>query len=125
MKNGLKQDLLKNPNIKIGEIDLDDNYMQNKKDHKVRVTTFIDGDIYEELNRLARDGGGNGRYQTLLNQLLRKVLFEQYKPAADLKQPSTKIASPSAEYVTKDDLNKLIKKSIQSEIKKELGKYKK
>ena len=44
------------------------------KQAKVRITTMIDLDLYEELKvRAVKDG--DGRYQTFLNSLLRSVLF--------------------------------------------------
>ena len=50
---------------------------------KVRITTFIDQDIYFELKRLA--GEQNSKYQTLLNTLLRKGLCDTTVNAFDDK----------------------------------------
>ena len=41
---------------------------------KIRITTLVDEDIYCELKRLAEQPGAK-KYQTILNDLLRTVLF--------------------------------------------------
>lgn len=46
-----------------------------EKDFKVRVTTYIDMDVYNELNRLAEKEGS--RYQTLLNRYLRASVLTE------------------------------------------------
>lgn len=45
---------------------------------KIRITTMVDEDIYDELKRRAGSIRG-GRYQTLLNLLLRQALFGKTK----------------------------------------------
>lgn len=40
---------------------------------KIRVTTYLDEDIIENLKRIAADSGN--KYQTVLNQTLREALF--------------------------------------------------
>lgn len=40
---------------------------------KIRITTFLDDDLLATLKTMASDSGG--KYQTLLNQLLRSSLF--------------------------------------------------
>ncbi len=45
---------------------------------KMRITTMVDEDIYRELKRLA-DQPGAKKYQTILNDLLRMVLFPDAK----------------------------------------------
>lgn len=67
-----------------GDIGLDPSIYLNKKQHKIRVNAFIDGDIIDELKRRANKGEGKGRYQTLMNSLLREVLFEQGPQHSDL-----------------------------------------
>jgi uncharacterized protein (DUF4415 family) len=42
---------------------------------KVRVNTWIDGDIVQELKK--RSKKENTKYQTLLNSLLREVVFKK------------------------------------------------
>ena len=46
-----------------------------KKNTKVRITTFIDIDLLERLKEEATDAGK--KYQTLLNEKLRETLFEE------------------------------------------------
>lgn len=46
-----------------------------KKNSKVRITTFIDLDILEKLKEEAAETGS--KYQTLLNEKLRKILLEE------------------------------------------------
>ena len=41
---------------------------------KIRITTFLDEDLLNILRQLARDSGG--KYQTLLNQILRSALLD-------------------------------------------------
>lgn len=63
-----------------GDIGLDPEIYLNKKNHKIRINAFIDGDIYEELKKRAEAGEGKGRYQTLMNELLRQVVFDESRP---------------------------------------------
>jgi uncharacterized protein (DUF4415 family) len=44
-------------------------------EHKVRITTFVDGDILDELKRQAEKEGLG--YQTLLNQYLRSSVLRE------------------------------------------------
>ena len=46
------------------------------KEVKVHISLRLDSDIYLELQRRADEGEANGKYQTLLNDLLRSALFE-------------------------------------------------
>lgn len=41
---------------------------------KIRVTTYLDKDVLEALKELANKSGG--KYQTVLNQMLRQILVE-------------------------------------------------
>jgi uncharacterized protein (DUF4415 family) len=43
-----------------------------RKDHKIRITTMIDGDVLDNLKKKAEDEGV--KYQTLLNNILRDTL---------------------------------------------------
>jgi uncharacterized protein (DUF4415 family) len=60
------------------------------KPGKIRITTMVDEDVYKELRRRASEEG-DGRYQTLLNEVLRAALFGQQERdviteiAADVK----------------------------------------
>ena len=67
---------MENKKIKIGKVDLGHEY-EDEKNQKLRITMWIDGDIYDELNKRAKSGEGKGRYQTLMNEILRQVLFEK------------------------------------------------
>lgn len=40
---------------------------------KIRITTYLDKDILERLQQMAAESGG--KYQTILNQVLRDYLF--------------------------------------------------
>ncbi len=42
---------------------------------KVRITTYLDDEVVMMLRQLAHESGT--KYQTLLNQLLRNVLFDE------------------------------------------------
>lgn len=57
-----------------GDVGLDDSYL-DRKNHKLRITTWIDGDVYDELNRRADAGEAKGKYQKLMNELLKEALF--------------------------------------------------
>jgi uncharacterized protein (DUF4415 family) len=53
------------------------------RDLKVPISVRLDGDIYLELKRLAEEGQGDGKYQALLNQILRHHLFAEKSPSVD------------------------------------------
>lgn len=42
---------------------------------KVRITTYLDEDVFALLRKTAREVGG--KYQTILNQILRERLLEE------------------------------------------------
>ena len=46
-----------------------------KKNTKVRITTFIDIDVLEQLKKEAATSGK--KYQTLLNEKLREIVLEE------------------------------------------------
>ncbi len=50
------------------------------KDIKVPISLRLDGDVYLELKRLAENGAGDGKYQAILNQILRHHLFSEAPP---------------------------------------------
>lgn len=45
------------------------------KKSKVRITTYLDDEVWNALRELAKESGG--KYQTILNQMLRTCLFGQ------------------------------------------------
>ena len=49
------------------------------RDVKVSITVRLDSDIYLELKHRATMGDGDGKYQRLLNELLRENLFQHPK----------------------------------------------
>ncbi len=49
----------------------------DKKNTKIRITTFIDIDLIEKLKEEASQTGK--KYQTLLNEKLRQILMEEEK----------------------------------------------
>lgn len=51
---------------------------------KVRVTTYLDKDVLEALKELAAKSGG--RYQTVLNQMLRQILVDETTSIMDRLQ---------------------------------------
>jgi len=83
----MKQDLKNNPNIKLGDADIgiSDEEINNPKNTKVRITTYIDGDVYDELQRRAEAGEASGKYQRLMNDLLRLVLFDIFTEKKTIK----------------------------------------
>lgn len=89
----MRQDPKNNPNIKLGDVELPDGF-DDKSNEKLRITTWIDGDIYDELNKRAKAGEGKGKYQTLMNELLRKVLFET--------EPGTQISNEKMQAIATD-----------------------
>lgn len=48
---------------------------------KIRVTTYLDKDVLEALKELAAKSGG--KYQTVLNQMLRRIVFDEAKTITD------------------------------------------
>lgn len=42
---------------------------------KVRITTYLDNKVLDQIRKLAQDSGS--KYQTILNQVLRDALFGQ------------------------------------------------
>lgn len=67
-----------NKKKKSDEIDaiLDTALESTPRDAKVPISLRLDGDIYNELNRRAKLGEAKGKYQSLLNDLLRESLFK-------------------------------------------------
>lgn len=51
------------------------------KDLKVPISVRLDGDVYLELKRLSEEGLGDGKYQALLNLILRSYLFNETRPS--------------------------------------------
>ena len=74
----------KTDRIKYGKKDLLNESDLDPKNHKVRITSFIDGDILAELKARAEQQGT--KYQTLLNQLLRQALKDSASMVERLKK---------------------------------------
>ena len=51
---------------------------------KVRVTTYLDKDVLDALKELANKSGG--RYQTVLNQMLRQIIVDEASTSMDRLQ---------------------------------------
>lgn len=51
------------------------------KGSKIRVTTYLDKDVLEALKKLASKSGG--KYQTVLNQMLRQIVFDEATTIVD------------------------------------------
>lgn len=69
----------------VSEVDLLDESYLERQNQKLRITAWIDGDIYDELKRRAKEGEGSGKYQTLMNDLLREILFENVEVQVDME----------------------------------------
>lgn len=104
----MKQDLKNNPGIKLGNVELPDGF-DDLENEKLRITAWIDGDIYNELKRRADAGEANGKYQTLMNELLREKLFEN---AASSQEEEEEEAELPSHVVTQ--IKKLLKQSTLS-----------
>ena len=68
---------MKNKNMKYSKKDKLDKHEFDKKNTKIRITTFIDLELIEILKKEASQTGK--KYQTLLNEKLRQILFEEEK----------------------------------------------
>lgn len=66
---------MKTNNIKFSKKDKISENEFDSKNVKIRITTFIDLDILEKLKEEASLSGK--KYQTLLNDKLRQVLFDE------------------------------------------------
>lgn len=51
---------------------------------KIRVTTYLDEDVLNALKELASKSGG--KYQTVLNQMLRQILVDEASTIMDRLQ---------------------------------------
>ncbi len=56
----------------------------SKKDLKVKITTYIDSDVYLRLNELAKKQ--KTKYQTLLNSFLRQSVLKEEDELEMIKQ---------------------------------------
>ncbi len=74
----------KTAKVKYGKKDIVPIDALDPKNHKVRITSFIDGDILVELKQRALQEGT--KYQTLMNQLLRQSLKDTESLAERLKK---------------------------------------
>jgi uncharacterized protein (DUF4415 family) len=64
----------KNKKIKYGKVDLIPDDAFEPKNVKERVTMFVDQDVVNEFRKWASQMPG-GKYQTLMNQALRRFAF--------------------------------------------------
>jgi len=80
--------------VKYGKKDLLSESDLDPKNHKVRITSFIDGDILVELKARAEQQGT--KYQTLLNQILRQALKDSANMADRLKKLEDAVFRKSA-----------------------------
>lgn len=81
MKSTMKRKVKKQISFEDAEKMLTEALKAEPKDLKVPISVRLDGDIYLELKRLAEEGLGDGKYQGLLNQILRHHLFGEIRPA--------------------------------------------
>jgi hypothetical protein len=79
-----------------------------KEPAKIRITTMIDVDVYNELKRLA-DLAGHGKYQSALNAVLRTTLLPGDGPSLTAIIDTTKYLSQAISE-TKSTIEKLSKK---------------
>ena len=80
--------------IKYGKKDLLNESDLDPKNHKVRITSFIDGDVLVELKARAEQQGT--KYQTLLNQLLRQALKDSKSMSERLQRLEEAVFRKSA-----------------------------
>jgi uncharacterized protein (DUF4415 family) len=78
----------KQKEVKRAEKEIDEALNAPRKEQKIRVTTFIDADVIDELKLQAKDEGIP--YQTLLNQYLRSAVMQEV-PASLLKRVTSMI----------------------------------
>jgi len=60
---------------------------------KIRITTFVDMDVYKQLKKLAGDRG----YQTLLNEILRSAVTKKVPKISQLIETIKKLNEKSEE----------------------------
>lgn len=105
--------------IELGDVGLDPD-VYNTKNAKVRITAYLDGDVYEELNKRANAGAGKGRYQTLMNELLKKSLFAETLSSKSLEVPPPKTLAEIELFIqkiVKREMNQVI--DLKTRVSKE------
>ncbi|MES2769502.1 MAG: BrnA antitoxin family protein [Bdellovibrionota bacterium] len=65
---------MKNKKLTNRKVELEGDYLESKN-AKIKVTTWVDGDIVIELKKRADES--KGKYQTLMNEILREYLFNE------------------------------------------------
>lgn len=80
MRSTVKRKVRKKISFDNAEKMLMDALKAEPKDLKVPISLRLDGDVYLELKRLAERGYGEGKYQALLNLILRHYLFDEARP---------------------------------------------
>jgi uncharacterized protein (DUF4415 family) len=84
-----------------------------KEPAKIRITTMVDEDIYRELKRIAGQPGAK-KYQTLLNDLLRKALFGSGEPTSKVLD---ELASHVADLRNRSDVMRKELDSLKRQLK--------
>ncbi len=79
----MKSTKKKNKKISYGAVEAPEGF-DNPKNHKVRVTMWMDGDLLEALKKHAEEVGAG--YQTLAQKLLRDAISETESFAARLER---------------------------------------
>jgi uncharacterized protein (DUF4415 family) len=64
---------------------------EKNKNPKIAISIKLDADIYMELKKRASKGEARGKYQTLLNNLLRDSLFSNNSIEERLKKIEQKL----------------------------------
>jgi uncharacterized protein (DUF4415 family) len=82
---------MKNSKIKYSKKDKLENDEFEKRNIKVRITTFIDIDLLERLKEEAAVTGK--KYQTLLNEKLRDILLEEEAIKSTLSNIDKRLAN--------------------------------
>jgi predicted DNA binding CopG/RHH family protein len=64
----------KNKKIKYGSVEAPEGF-DNPKNHKIRITMWMDGDVLQELKKRAAEVGAG--YQTYAQKILRDAVLEK------------------------------------------------
>lgn len=91
--------------------EIDESYL-DRKEHKVKISAFVDGDIIDALRDRAEKSGG--KYQTLMNKILRDALFGDDKKTVSISED---VIAEIAALVTKKMIMNYIEEESQEVIK--------
>lgn len=100
---------------KLVDLDISEQEIKNNKLYKIRVTSFIDGDIYEWLKHEASCGKGRGRYQTLLNEILRQAMTSQQKSRLPKKSETINFKTKNGTVIIAEKKDSVFIKRLLSE----------